>query len=101
MPRSTVPATERPEVRRRLASLDVAAKYVGTSPRTIRRAIAEGRLTGYRFGSRLLRVDLNELDATLEVILPLAEQRDCEGRETPPADDGRRIEPRREVQPRV
>ena len=49
----------------RLVSLDKAAAYVDTSPRTIRRAIAEGRLNGYRFGPRLLRVDLNEIDTVL------------------------------------
>jgi excisionase family DNA binding protein len=49
----------------RLVSLDKAARYVDTSTRTIRRAIAEGRLSGYRFGPRLLRVDLNEVDAIL------------------------------------
>lgn len=53
---------------RRLVSLENAADYVATSPRTIRRAIAAGRLTGYRFGKRLLRVDLNEIDAMLSVV---------------------------------
>jgi excisionase family DNA binding protein len=52
----------------RLASLSKAAAYVDTSPRTIRRAIADGRLTGYRFGPRTLRVDLNEIDAVLRPI---------------------------------
>jgi excisionase family DNA binding protein len=53
---------------RRLVSLNKAADYLDTSPRTIRRAIAEGRLTGYRFGPRTLRVDLNEIDAVLRPI---------------------------------
>ena len=61
-----------PQVRenweRRLASLAKAAAYVDTSPRTIRRAIADGRLTSYRFGPRTLRVDLNEIDAVLRPI---------------------------------
>jgi len=30
--------------------------------RTIRAMIADGRLTGYRSGTRLVRVDLNEID---------------------------------------
>lgn len=47
---------------RRYASIDDAAAYVGLNPRTIRRWIAAGRLPGYRLG-RLVRVDLNELDA--------------------------------------
>ncbi|MEP7021666.1 MAG: helix-turn-helix domain-containing protein [Pseudonocardiales bacterium] len=53
---------------RRLVSLNKAADYLDTSPRTVRRAIADGRLTGYRFGPRTLRVDLNEVDAELRRI---------------------------------
>ena len=30
--------------------------------RTIRQMIADGRLTGYRSGTRLVRVDMNEID---------------------------------------
>ena len=52
----------------RFVSLEKAAAYLDTSPRTIRRSIAEGRLTGYRFGKRLLRIDLNEVDASLRRI---------------------------------
>ncbi|WP_396327823.1 excisionase family DNA-binding protein [Jatrophihabitans lederbergiae] len=53
---------------RRLASINHAAEYVGCTTRTIRRRIASGELTGYRFGPRLIRVDLNELDAALRPI---------------------------------
>lgn len=38
------------------------------SERTLRRMIAAGRVTGYRAGPRLIRVDLNELDAVLRSI---------------------------------
>lgn len=53
---------------RRLASIDDAAEYAGVCSRTIHRRIAEGDLTGYRMGPRLIRVDLNELDAALRPI---------------------------------
>ena len=53
---------------RRLESIPHAADYLGVSPKTIRRYIAAGRLTGYRAGPRLIRVDLNELDAMLRPI---------------------------------
>jgi len=33
--------------------------------RTIRQMIADGRINGYRSGSRLVRVDLNEVDAAM------------------------------------
>ena len=38
------------------------AAYVGVHTRTLRRWIAEGRLTAYRVGPRLIKVDLTELD---------------------------------------
>jgi len=41
---------------------------VDVSQKTIRRRIAEGSLTGYRMGPRILRVDLNELDALMRPI---------------------------------
>lgn len=49
--------------RRRLASIAAAAEDADVSARTIRRYIAEGRLTGYRVGPRLLKIDLAELHA--------------------------------------
>jgi excisionase family DNA binding protein len=57
---------------RRLASITEAAEYVGVSPKTLRRYIASGRITGYRTGPRLIRVDLTELDAVLLQRLPTA-----------------------------
>jgi len=36
--------------------------------KTIRRLIAAGEITGHRLGKRLIRVDLNELDATMQLI---------------------------------
>lgn len=47
---------------RRYATLAQAAEYLGVTDRTIRQMIADGRLTGYRSGGRLVRIDLNELD---------------------------------------
>ena len=52
-----------PVVARRYASLNKAAEYWSCSTWTIRRRIANGTLTGFRLGPRMLRVDLNELDA--------------------------------------
>jgi excisionase family DNA binding protein len=42
-----------------------AAEYLQVTDRTIRQMIADGRLTGYRSGNRLVRVDLNEVDAAM------------------------------------
>ena len=53
---------------RRLASIGQASEYAACSTKTIRRRIADGSLTGYRMGNRLIRVDLNELDDLLTPI---------------------------------
>lgn len=65
---SGVPRTARADTTRRvkgtrqLVSLSAAAAYADVSTRTLRRYIAQGRLTGYRIGPRLVKVDLSELD---------------------------------------
>lgn len=51
-----------------LVTIQRAAEYAGVHPDTIRRRISVGQLTGYRMGSRLIRVDLVELDALLRPI---------------------------------
>lgn len=52
--------------RRRYITLAEAAEYLSVTDRTIRQMIADGRLTGYRSGPRLVRVDLNEIDAAMK-----------------------------------
>jgi len=49
--------------RKALASIAEAAQFAGVTPKTIRNWMSAGRLTGYRMGPRLLRVDLAELEA--------------------------------------
>jgi excisionase family DNA binding protein len=53
-------------VGRRYAKVPEAADYVGCNPATIRVMLADGRLTPYSLGPRILRVDLNEIDAVME-----------------------------------
>jgi excisionase family DNA binding protein len=50
---------------RRMISLGEAADIIGCHPRTVRRRIAEGQLTGYRMGSRIIRVDQAEVERLL------------------------------------
>ena len=45
-----------------------AAGRLGVSQRTIRRRIADGHLTAYRLGPRLIRLDAIEVDAILRRI---------------------------------
>jgi len=53
---------------RRWATLEQAAKYLNVSVRTVRVMGADGRLTLYRNGPRILRVDLNEADAQMQPV---------------------------------
>jgi excisionase family DNA binding protein len=53
---------------RRLASISVAADEADVCTRTVRRWIASGRLRAYQVGPRLIKVDLNDLDAMLQPI---------------------------------
>lgn len=48
--------------------MDDAAVYARCSKYTIRRRIADGTLTGYRFGPRRILVDLDELDRKMRPI---------------------------------
>ncbi len=61
------PAPSSKTATRRLVSLTVASEYADVSTKTMRRWIAESTVPGYRAG-RLIKVDLNELDAALRPI---------------------------------
>jgi len=52
-----------PPVARRYCNVDEAAAYFGVGPRTIRKWLTEGRLTAYRVGGHLLRLDWAEVEA--------------------------------------
>lgn len=52
--------------RRRYARISEAAEYLGVAERTVRQMISDGRLTGYRSGGKLVRVDLNEVDDAMQ-----------------------------------
>lgn len=53
---------------RRFASLKTACEHIDVTERTLRNYIARGELTGYRLGSRTIRIDLDELEALLKPI---------------------------------
>ena len=54
--------------RRHLVGINQASDYADVSTKTLRRWIAAGRIPAYRVGPRLLKIDLNELDAMLRPI---------------------------------
>lgn len=59
-------SSRKSESTHRFASIAEAADYLRCEHKFVRKAISRGTLRGYRFpGSRLIRVDLNELDALL------------------------------------
>ncbi|GAA4482339.1 hypothetical protein GCM10023094_32070 [Rhodococcus olei] len=77
-PAPTAPQVKLARPPRRLASLKDAAAYQSCSVNTVERQVDNGDLPAYRLpGSRLVRVDLNELDALLDaaVIAPTAADR--------------------------
>lgn len=51
---------------RRWASIQHTADYLGVTQRTVRQMIADGRLNGYRNGRKCIRLDLNEVDASMK-----------------------------------
>ncbi len=56
-------------VSRRWYNQSQAADYIGVTERTIRNYIARGQLKGHRVrGSRLIRLDVADLDALLRPI---------------------------------
>jgi excisionase family DNA binding protein len=60
MPRTTTAGPDRPS---RPVGTAEAARHVGVTPRTIQRYVTRGRLTGWRVGPRLIKVDLGEVEA--------------------------------------
>lgn len=52
--------------RRRWVSINQVAEHLGVSTRTIYQMLAEGRLRGYRNGNRFVRLDLDEVDASMQ-----------------------------------
>lgn len=53
---------------RRLVGINQASEYADVNPKTIRRWVSAGHVPAYRVGPRLLKIDLNELDAMLRPI---------------------------------
>lgn len=60
---ANTPTREHPP--HQLATVDEVAAYCRVTPKTVRRWIDEGRLTRYTAGARLIRIDLDEVDAML------------------------------------
>jgi excisionase family DNA binding protein len=59
--------------KRRYASVAAAAEHADVNSRTIRRWIADGLITGYRVGGKLVKVDLDEIDRNAIKVIPAAQ----------------------------
>jgi excisionase family DNA binding protein len=58
---------------RRYASVKTIAEIYDVDPRTVRRWISEGRITGYKIGAMLVKVDLNEVEEKIVRVIPTVE----------------------------
>jgi excisionase family DNA binding protein len=49
-------------------SIPEAAEWLGVSPRTIRRKIADGTIRAHTLGRRIKRIRLSDLEASMHVV---------------------------------
>jgi len=61
-------ATDHPVAQRHLVRLAQATQLYPVSRNTLRRRIADGTLTAYRFGAKIIAVDVAELDALFQPV---------------------------------
>jgi excisionase family DNA binding protein len=54
-----------PRIDRRYITIGEAADYLAVTELTIRQMIADGRLRGYRSGTRIIRLRRDEIDAAM------------------------------------
>jgi excisionase family DNA binding protein len=53
---------------RAYVTITEAADYLSLTTRTVRQMIADGRLTAYSNGHRIIRLDRNEIDAAMQPV---------------------------------
>jgi excisionase family DNA binding protein len=63
----------------RLVSINDAADHLGVDQMTIRRWIAKGKITGYRIGPKLMRVDMDEINDHFVRPIPTVKHGYCPG----------------------
>jgi excisionase family DNA binding protein len=64
-PAPSAPSPHRAERRGNFVTIQHAAEVCRVHPETIRRWVRAGRLTGYRTGPRLIRVNLDDVAALI------------------------------------
>ena len=61
----TVPVRKEQDVARQMLTIDEAAKFLGTTPRHLRRLVSDHELSHYKIGGRIRFADV-DLDAWLD-----------------------------------
>lgn len=56
---------------RRWATYKQTAEYLDLNERTVRQMVEDGRITAYNLGARVVRFDLNEIDAAMTPQAPI------------------------------
>ena len=64
-PRGPFPLSNK-SVGRRWATITEVADYLGVHPVTVKHMISDGRITAYRLGARICRIDLDEVDSSFQ-----------------------------------
>jgi excisionase family DNA binding protein len=59
----------------KMVSIAAAADHFCVSRQTVRRWIASGKITAYRVGPRLIRVDLEEIEAEIIHTVPTVDSK--------------------------
>ena len=59
----------------KMVSIAAAADHYGVSRQTVRRWISSGKITAYRVGLRLIRVDLEEIKAEIIHTVPTVDSK--------------------------
>jgi excisionase family DNA binding protein len=62
---------------RRYASIAAVAEIYDVDHKTVRRWIRSGLVHGYRVGGRLVKLDLNEVEAKAVQVIPSADAGRC------------------------
>lgn len=75
MPPNVHPTTPLPEAGERPATIAQAADFLQCSQDTVRRMIARGELPAYRYGGRLVRIELADLRRLRRPVTSLAQYR--------------------------
>ncbi len=65
---STPPSKRLSQPPRRYLTLSDAAEWLSLDEKTLRRWVSQGRLTAFRVGPKLIRLDADEIESMIRVV---------------------------------